>query len=85
MPRLRKYVDGDGFYLSDFLHGTGYCTWQIGPKGLDFLRERGVKGDGDHVSIRDRSELCDRGWIWVTGSHPERLPPGAAVLSPDLR
>jgi hypothetical protein len=85
MPRLRKYAYGSGYYLTDYLQGVGYCTWQIGREGLGYLRDRGVEMSGDHVSGRDRNELRDRGWIWVTGAHPDRLPPGVAVLPADLR
>lgn len=85
MPRLRKYVDGSGYYVSDYLYGAGYCTWQIGKEGLAYLDERGVRLDRDHISTRYREELNKKGWIWVTGSNPQRLPPGAAKLPPDLR
>lgn len=85
MPRLRKYVDGNGFFLTDYLHGVGHCTWQIGDEGLDYLNKRGVRAHGDQVGVRERTELQSRGWIWVTGPHLDRQPPGTVVLPADLR
>ena len=43
MPTLRSYVDGNGFYLKGYLHGVGFCVWQIGEKGLASL---GVEASG---------------------------------------
>src|SRR5438105_3231557 len=85
MPRLHRYIDSSGYYLSDYLHGVGYCTWQIGDEGLGYLHGRGIRADGDHVGVQERNELRDRGWIWVTGTHPDRLPRGTPVLPANLR
>src|SRR5262245_22398133 len=85
MPKLRKYVDHSGYYLSDNLPWVGFCTWQIGREGLGYLRDRGIEREGDHVSVGDRDELRQRGWIWVTGTHPGRVPSDVAVLGADLR
>lgn len=85
MPTLRQYVDGNGHYVSDYLHGVGNCTWQIGKEGLLYLAERGVRVHRDHVTGRYRDELKERGWIWFTGSNARRPPPGIAVLPGHLR
>jgi hypothetical protein len=86
VPKLRRYVGGSGYYLKDYLHGAGHCTWQIGDEGIAYLRQRGVKADGDWVGPRDRNELRARGWIWLTGEGGRsHLPDGALVLPAELR
>lgn len=94
MPRLRRYVDDSGFYIKDYLHGTGHCTWQLGEQALGFLRDRGVAHDGDHISGSDRNRLLDQDLIWRTGDGdraggPEgqgaAVPPEVAALAAELR
>lgn len=85
MPTLRKYVNGDGYHIKGYLHGTGHVTWQIGDEGLRLLKDRGIQAHGDHLSNRDQADLLERGWIWVTGENPDRLPPGVLSLPADVR
>jgi hypothetical protein len=75
MPTLRRYSDRDGFHLKDYLHGVGYCTWQIGPEGLAYLRERGVRTDRDRVTAAEREYLRAKGLIWRLGDGGVRTPP----------
>ena len=94
MPRLRRYVDGDGFYIKDYLHGTGHCTWQVSEQALGFLRDRGVSQDGDHISGTDRNRLLEEDWIWRTGegnrgdgreAQGATVAPEIAALAAELR
>jgi hypothetical protein len=94
MPRLRRYVDGSGFYIKDYLHGTGHCTWQVDEQGLGYLRARGVAQDGDHISGSDRNRLLEQDLIWRTGEGDRggradrqgvTVPPEVATLAADLR
>lgn len=93
MPRLRRYVTGEGYYLTDYLYGTGYCTWQIAEQGLSYLRSRGICQDNDHVTGADRNHLLKRELIWRTGTGVRvpgsadgpALPPEVAALAVGLR
>src|SRR5262245_17413187 len=93
MPRLRRYITGDGYYIKDYLYGTGHCTWQIAERGLCYLRARGVSQDGDHVTGADRNRLLELKLIWRTGTggrgpgsaDAPALPPEVAALAVGLR
>src|SRR5262245_56837120 len=94
MPRLRRYVDGCGFYIKDYLHGTGHCTWQVSEQAMGVLGDQGVMYDGDHISVRDRNRLLEQDLIWRTGEGgrsggPEgqgaTVPPEVAALAAALR
>jgi hypothetical protein len=94
MPRLRSYTDGSGFYIKDYLHGTGHCTWQVGEQALRFLRDRGVAHDGDHISGSDRNRLLEQDLIWRSGEGDRvggvdgqgaAMPPEVAALAAELR
>jgi hypothetical protein len=86
MPRLRKYADGNGFYIKDYLYGTGFCTWQIDVQGLAYLRDRGVFGEGDQVSGADRNHLLEKKLIWSLGDGPRPDGPTASVpTSPETK
>lgn len=72
MPRLRKYVSRDGYYIADYLHGVGNCIWQIGDAGEGYLRARGITRHGDHISSAERNELRRLGYIWFTNESSPR-------------
>ena len=90
MATLCQYRTGDGFYIRGFVPGSGPCTWQIGPKGLDYLSKRGIVNDRDRVSPRELEYLRDQSLIWTGGSGPgssevSTVPLETARLISDLR
>src|SRR4051812_40284047 len=63
MPRLKRYADGRGYYLTGYIPEHGYCTWQIGREGIAFLKERGIASHGDVVGLSLLRQLLDRSFI----------------------
>src|SRR4051794_15949591 len=70
MPRLRRYIHGQGYYIFGQVPGIGFCTWQIGKEGIEYLEKRGVSRDGDSVSPGDLRELHERRLVWTGGKGP---------------
>src|SRR4051812_25132794 len=62
MPRLRRYVDGKGFYIKSYPVGGNPSTSQINDVGVDYLRKLGISNDGDSISARVLRYLHDKGW-----------------------
>lgn len=90
MATLCQYHAGGGFYIRGFVPGSGPCTWQIGPKGLDYLSKRGILNDRDRISPRELDYLRDQSLIWTGGSGPgsseaSSVPLETARLISDLR
>ncbi|WP_406697995.1 hypothetical protein V5E97_03975 [Singulisphaera sp. Ch08] len=79
MPRLRRHVRGQSFYVSGHVPGVGYSTWQIGAEGLGYLASLGITGDGDRVSLHNLRSLLDRQLIWTSREGPG----GEGKPSPD--
>lgn len=63
MPKLKQYANGRGYYIIGHIPGVGFCTWQIGSEGLDYLADRGISASGDSVRIEDIRTLLDCGLI----------------------
>src|SRR4051794_21744871 len=90
MPRLRRYIHVQNYYISGQVPEIGFCTWQIGKEGLEYLKSRGVFRDGDLVSPGDLRDLRDRRLVWSGGKGPGgksvllRTQPGLAGLVADL-
>ena len=75
MPRLRKYADGRGYYLSGHIPNVGFCTWQIGKEGLAYLAARGIASHNDTLRIDDLREMIDRLLVGTAGSGTCPTPP----------
>jgi hypothetical protein len=75
MPRLKQYTNGRGYYLSGHIPDVGFCTWQIGRAGLEYLSARGLAANGDLVPLDELQELIRRGLVGTDGSGTSPAPP----------
>jgi hypothetical protein len=73
MPRLRVRRDGQ-YYLVSNLPNLGWCTDQLEPEAVEYLRTRGLAYDGACLALRDRSFLHERGWLYSMETGPTLDP-----------
>lgn len=67
MPTFRRYLDGQGFFIIGHVPGVGFSTWQIGKPGLECLKRRGIKNDGDRIGLSLLRELQSQGLVTTGG------------------